>query len=54
MPRPKKKDPKQWTTDEAMKRLFPKPFRDTAKELAEEPVKPQVKSPKPSIRKENT
>ncbi|HUF58570.1 MAG TPA: hypothetical protein VMR89_03665 [Actinomycetota bacterium] len=46
MPRPKKKDPKEWTTEEAMERLFPKPVRDKAKKVAEEPKKPQVKRSK--------
>ena len=46
MPRPKKKDPKEWTTEEAMERLFPKKVRDRAKKVAEEPTKPQVKGSK--------
>ncbi|MGH2640653.1 MAG: hypothetical protein ACRDGO_03025 [Actinomycetota bacterium] len=46
MPRPKKKDPKEWTTEEAMERLFPKKVRDRAKKVAEAPTKPQVRKPK--------
>jgi hypothetical protein len=46
MPR-SKKDPKDWTTEEAMKKLFPKKVRDKAKEEAS---KPQVKGRKPSIK----
>jgi hypothetical protein len=46
MPRPKKKDPKEWTTEEAMERLFPKKVRERVKEEAKEPPKPQVKRPK--------
>jgi len=42
MPRPKKKDPKEWTTQEAMERLFPKKVRERAKEVAENPPKPPV------------
>jgi hypothetical protein len=49
MPRPKKKDAKEWTTHEAMERLFPKKVRDKAKEEVEKAVKPQVKKPKPSM-----
>ncbi len=49
MPRPKKKDPKEWTTDEAMERLFPKKVRDRAKRVAEEGPKPQVNRSKRSI-----
>lgn len=46
MPRPKKKDPKEWTTEEAMQRLFPKKVREHAKKKAEESEKPKVKRPK--------
>ena len=46
MPRPKKKDPKEWTTEEAMERLFPKRVRERVKREAEEAKKPQVKRPK--------
>ena len=46
MPRPKKKDPKEWTTAEAMERLFPKKVRDRAKKVAEEAPKPQVRKSK--------
>jgi hypothetical protein len=54
MPRPKKKDPKEWTTDEAMERLFPKKVRDRAKKVAKEAEKPQVKRPKRSIKRKHT
>jgi hypothetical protein len=54
MPRPKKKDPKEWTTDEAMERLFPKKVRDRAKKVARESEKPQVKRSKRSIKKDRT
>jgi hypothetical protein len=46
LPRPKKKDPKEWTTDEAMERLFPKKVRERAKQAADEPPKPQVRRQK--------
>jgi hypothetical protein len=46
MPRPKKKDPKDWTTEEAMERLFPKKVRDRAKKEADSAKKPQVRRPK--------
>jgi hypothetical protein len=50
MPRPKKKDPKDWTTEDAMERLFPKKVRERAKKVAEEPPNPLVNRPKPSIK----
>ncbi len=50
MPRPKKKDPKEWTTEDAMERLFPKKVRERAKEAASDPAKPLVNRPKPSIK----
>jgi hypothetical protein len=46
MPRPKKKDPQEWTTEEAMERLFPKKVRERVKQEAEEAKKPQVRRPK--------
>ena len=54
MPRPKKKDPKEWTTEEAMERLFPKKVRERAKEVVKEPQKPQVNHSKPSIKENPT
>jgi hypothetical protein len=42
MPR-KKKHPKDWTTEEAMKKLFPKKVRDTLKQEAVREPNPQVK-----------
>jgi hypothetical protein len=50
MPRPKKKDPKEWTTEEAMERLFPKKVRERAKKVAENPPKPQVKQSQSPIK----
>jgi hypothetical protein len=47
MPRAKK-HPKDWTTEEAMKKLFPKKARDRLKEEAERAPKPPVKAPKRS------
>ncbi len=41
-----KKHPKDWTTEEAMKKLFPKKVRD---KLKEEAAKPEVKAPKRSV-----
>ncbi len=46
MPRPKKKDPKEWTTEEAMERLFPKKVRERAKKEAESSKKRQVRRSK--------
>ena len=46
MPRAKK-EPHEWTTEEAMKKLFPKKVRERAKEEASEMPKPQVKPAKP-------
>ena len=45
MPRPKK-HPKEWNTDEAMKKLFPKRVREVVQKEALEPPKPQVKESK--------
>ena len=39
------KHPKDWTTEEAMKKLFPKKVRE---KLKEEAAKPPVKPPKRS------
>ncbi len=49
MPR-KPKHPKDWTTEEAMRKLFPKPVRDHAKKLSRGDEKPQVKPSKRSIK----
>jgi hypothetical protein len=46
MPRPKK-HPKDWTTEEAMKKLFPKKARDVLKKQADDAPEPQVKPSKP-------
>ena len=46
MPRPKKKPPAEWTSEEALERLFPKKVRDRVKEEAQKEPKPQVKRPK--------
>ncbi len=42
MPRPKK-HPKDWTTEEAMQKLFPKKVVEEAKKVAESSVKPSTK-----------
>ena len=47
MPRPKK-HPSELTTEEAMKKLFPKKVREAVKKEAEQPGKPQVRPSKPS------
>jgi hypothetical protein len=49
MPR-KKKHPRELTTDEAVRKLFPKEAIRHAKEHAQEGEKPQVRGPKPSIK----
>ncbi len=49
MPR-KPKHPKDWTTEEAMRKLFPKPVRDHAKKIARGKPNPQVKGSKQSIK----
>ena len=49
MPRPKKKDPKEWTTEEAMERLFPKKVRERVKKEADSAVKALVKRVRRSI-----
>jgi hypothetical protein len=47
MPR-KKKLPEDWTTDEAMRKLFHPKVVEHAKRLTDEEPKPQVTPPKPS------
>ncbi len=42
MPR-KKKQPQEWTTEEVIKRLFPKKVVEHVKREANPPEKPQVK-----------
>ena len=49
MPRPKKQ-PSDLTTDEAMKKLFPKKVRDEAKKEADEAVNPLVRESKRSTK----
>lgn len=44
MPRRKKK-PTEWTTEEAMKKLFPKPLRDELYRVAHEKDDPNAKEP---------
>ena len=44
MPR-KKKHPIEMTTDEAMKKLFPKEVRDMVKDVAQKSRKSEKKSP---------
>ena len=53
MPRAKK-HPKDWTTEEAMKKLFPKKARDHAKGVANPEPKPQVKPSEKSIKDDPT
>ena len=53
MPR-RKKPPQEWTTEEAMKKLFPKKVREYAKEVASKPPKEQVKRDEPSIKSDDT
>ena len=53
MPR-KPKPPSEWTTEEAMKKLFPKKVRETVKREADVPPKPQVKRSDPSIKEDRT
>jgi len=53
MPR-KKKPPSEWTTEEAMRKLFPKKaIEHVNREIGKEP-KPQVKPSKESINDEST
>lgn len=54
MARPKKKDPREWTTEEALERLFPKKVRERAREAVSDDPKPQVKRPKSSIKKKHS
>ncbi len=53
MPRPKK-HPKDWTTDEAMKKLFPKRVREHAKKHVDESENPQVKPHEHVIKEDRT
>jgi len=53
MPEPKK-HPKDWTTEEAMRKLFPKKVREHLKRHASGEPEPQVKPPKPSIKEDRT
>lgn len=53
MPR-KKKPPSEWTTEEAMKKLFPKPVRDRVRREVDESSKPQVKGRNRSIKEDRT
>ena len=46
MPR-RKKPPEEWTTEEAMRKLFPRKVVKEAKRIAEGEPKPQVKPPEP-------
>jgi hypothetical protein len=54
MPRPKKKPPEEWTSEEALERLFPKRVRDRVKKEVEAPSKPQVNPPKRAIKKKDS
>ena len=53
MPRAKKR-PEDWTTEEAMKKLFPKKIRETVKREADPPEKPLVRHSDPSIKEDHT
>ena len=53
MPR-KKKHPTEWTTDEAMRKLFPKKMRDHLKEHAEESEDSQVTPHEHPIKEDRT
>jgi hypothetical protein len=53
MPR-KKKPPEEWTTDEAIRKLFPKKVVEKVNRQIEKEPKPQVTPPKPSISKDDT
>jgi hypothetical protein len=53
MPR-KPKRPIDWTTDEAMRKLFPKAVVKHVKKLASEGEEPQVKRPKSSTKDKST
>lgn len=44
----KKKEPSEWTTDEALRRLFPKPVADELKRVARGDDEPKKKPAKPS------
>ncbi len=53
MPR-RKKPPQEWTTDEAMRKLFPrKVINAVDREIGREPT-PQVKASKKPIKKKDT
>ena len=54
MPRSKKKHPKDWTTEEAMRKMFPKKAREHLKKEAEKRSGPQVRPSSPSIDREST
>jgi hypothetical protein len=54
MPRPKKKDPQDWTTEEALDRLFPKKVRDRARSEVEASKEPQVSPSEKSIKEEDS
>ncbi len=47
MPR-RKKHPKDWTTEEAMQKMFPKKAREHLKKEAEKRSEPQVNRPEKS------
>jgi hypothetical protein len=51
MPR-RKKPPSEWTTEEAMKKLFPKPVRDRVRQEVEDSPKPQVKAETDAIKED--
>jgi hypothetical protein len=53
MPR-KPKHPMEWTTEEAMRKLFPKEVVQHVKKLASEGSKPQVKRSMKSTKRKST
>ena len=50
----RKKHPKDWTGEEAMRKLFPKKAREHLKKEAEKRSEPQVRPSSPSIKREST
>ena len=46
----KKRQPQDLTTEEAIRKLFPKRVVEQARKEADEPSKPQVTTPKPPIK----
>ena len=53
MPR-RKKQPEEWTTEEAIRKLFPKKVVEELNRLVEKEPKPQVRPAKSSIKEDRT